>query len=274
MTFRTTRRLLERTTRTGLRMAACRCSGCGLREVLPSPPPLGDLPEGEVVDLPGRGRTFVVDVPGPSPEAPTLVLLHGLGCTAYLGWAHAIDELSQHVPGGHLRPALARPRDQVHQVPHRRLRRRRRSGDGRARHRARTGGGLLHGRRGRPADLAPAPGARHRAAAVLHGLHLARPPGREALLPGDERGDAPALGLHPRPGRAARRASAGVPRPRRQRPDAVGEGRVPQHQPVVTAGGARPRWAGSTLWRGCPRSTCRRRWWSPSGTAPSRPSGS
>ena len=94
MTFRMTRRLLERTTRTGLRMVRAGAAA-GVREVLPSPPQLGDLPEGEVVDLPGRGTTFVVDVPGPSPEAPTLVLLHGLGCTAYLGWAHAIDELSR-----------------------------------------------------------------------------------------------------------------------------------------------------------------------------------
>jgi pimeloyl-ACP methyl ester carboxylesterase len=44
------------------------------------------VPEGRVVDLPGRGRTFVVDVPGPTPDAPTVVLLHALGCTAYLSW--------------------------------------------------------------------------------------------------------------------------------------------------------------------------------------------
>lgn len=94
MTFRIATRLLDRGSRTGLRIARAGAVA-GLREVLPTPPPLGDLPEGEIVDLPGRGRTFVVDVPGPSADAPTLVLLHGLGCTAYLGWAHAIDELSQ-----------------------------------------------------------------------------------------------------------------------------------------------------------------------------------
>ena len=44
------------------------------------------VPEGRIVDLPGRGRTFVVDVAGPTPDAPTVVLLHALSCTAYLNW--------------------------------------------------------------------------------------------------------------------------------------------------------------------------------------------
>ena len=48
-----------------------------------------------MLDLPGRGRTFVIDVPGPTPTAPTVVLLHALGCTAYLSWAMAIGELSR-----------------------------------------------------------------------------------------------------------------------------------------------------------------------------------
>ena len=49
-----------------------------------------------MVDLPGRGRTFVIDVPGPTPDAPAVVLLHALGCTAHLSWALALGELSQH----------------------------------------------------------------------------------------------------------------------------------------------------------------------------------
>ena len=68
----------------------------GLRRVLPSPPPIASVPEGHVVDLPGRGCTFVVDVPGPTKDAPTIVLLHALGCTAYLSWVATLGELSQH----------------------------------------------------------------------------------------------------------------------------------------------------------------------------------
>jgi 3-oxoadipate enol-lactonase len=67
----------------------------GARRVLPQPTP-GPTPVGRVLDLPGRGRTFVIDVPGPTPAAPTVVLLHALGCTAYLSWALALGELSQH----------------------------------------------------------------------------------------------------------------------------------------------------------------------------------
>lgn len=58
-------------------------------------PAVDEVPEGRMVDLPGRGSTFVVDVPGPSADAPTAVLLHGLGCTAYLCWFGSIAELSR-----------------------------------------------------------------------------------------------------------------------------------------------------------------------------------
>ena len=58
-------------------------------------PEADDVPEGRMVELPGRGRTFVVDVAGPTPDAPTAVLLHGLGCTAYLCWFGSIAELSR-----------------------------------------------------------------------------------------------------------------------------------------------------------------------------------
>jgi pimeloyl-ACP methyl ester carboxylesterase len=68
----------------------------GVRRFLPTPPTIDVVPEGRAVDLPGRGCTYVVDVPGPSPDAPTVVLLHALGCTAYLNWAAAFGELSKH----------------------------------------------------------------------------------------------------------------------------------------------------------------------------------
>ena len=52
------------------------------------------LPSGTatVLDLPGRGRTVVHDVPGP-PDSPPLVLLHGAAMTARLNWAGVIDTL-------------------------------------------------------------------------------------------------------------------------------------------------------------------------------------
>lgn len=68
----------------------------GARKILPTPPTIDVVPEGQVVDLPGRGCTYVVDVPGPTPEAPTIVLLHALGCTAYLNWVATLGELSHH----------------------------------------------------------------------------------------------------------------------------------------------------------------------------------
>eukprot|EP01032_Pedospumella_encystans_P037065 gene37065-41978_t len=43
------------------------------------------IPPGRLVELPGRGgSTYVTDTPGPSPDSPTIVLLHALGCTGLL----------------------------------------------------------------------------------------------------------------------------------------------------------------------------------------------
>lgn len=58
-------------------------------------PVVETVPEGHLLDLPGRGRTFVVDVPGPE-GAPTIVLIHALGCTSYLSWYPVISQLSEH----------------------------------------------------------------------------------------------------------------------------------------------------------------------------------
>ncbi len=49
-----------------------------------------------MVELPGRGgATYVTDTPGPTPESPTIVLLHALGCTGLLTWFPAIEPLSR-----------------------------------------------------------------------------------------------------------------------------------------------------------------------------------
>lgn len=53
------------------------------------------VPTGTMLELPGRGRTYLVDIPGPA-GAPTVILLHGLVTTAMLNWFPALEELSQH----------------------------------------------------------------------------------------------------------------------------------------------------------------------------------
>jgi pimeloyl-ACP methyl ester carboxylesterase len=54
-----------------------------------------DLPAPRPLDLPGRGRTCVIDVAGP-PGAPTVILLHALGTTAALSWYPSIHALAKH----------------------------------------------------------------------------------------------------------------------------------------------------------------------------------
>jgi 3-oxoadipate enol-lactonase len=59
--------------------------------------PLPDItiPQGRMRDLPGRGATYVTDVPGPE-GAPTIVLLHSFACTGMLTWFPSIAALSEH----------------------------------------------------------------------------------------------------------------------------------------------------------------------------------
>lgn len=64
-----------------------------LRELVDVPEVV--LPQGRWLDLPGRGRTWLTDVPGPTPEAPAVILLHAVGCTGLLTWFPVIGALSQ-----------------------------------------------------------------------------------------------------------------------------------------------------------------------------------
>ncbi|WP_395656436.1 alpha/beta fold hydrolase [Nocardioides sp.] len=57
--------------------------------------PHARIPEGRMVELPGRGATYVTDTPGPTPDAPTVVLLHAVGCTGLLTWFPSIGPLSR-----------------------------------------------------------------------------------------------------------------------------------------------------------------------------------
>ena len=54
------------------------------------------LPPGREVELPGRGTTFVRELPGPTPDAPTVVLLHGWTATADLNWFTCYEPLADH----------------------------------------------------------------------------------------------------------------------------------------------------------------------------------
>ncbi|HVU61538.1 MAG TPA: alpha/beta hydrolase [Mycobacteriales bacterium] len=53
-----------------------------------------DLAPGVPLELPGRGRTCVIDLPGP-PGAPTLILVHALATTAALSWYPSMPALSE-----------------------------------------------------------------------------------------------------------------------------------------------------------------------------------
>lgn len=59
-----------------------------------APFPTPGLPEGRVVELPGRGTTFVREASGP-PGAPTLVLLHGWTANSALNWFAAYRPLAE-----------------------------------------------------------------------------------------------------------------------------------------------------------------------------------
>lgn len=57
--------------------------------------PHARIPQGRMVELPGRGETYVTDTPGPGPHSPTVVLLHAVGCTGLLTWFPSIEPLSR-----------------------------------------------------------------------------------------------------------------------------------------------------------------------------------
>lgn len=52
------------------------------------------LPPGRRIELPGRGSTFVRELPGP-PGAPTIVLLHGWTVSADLNWFTCYEALGR-----------------------------------------------------------------------------------------------------------------------------------------------------------------------------------
>ena len=59
---------------------------------LPGVAPVGRLPLGRVVELPGRGSTYVVDS-GPAASGPTFILLHSVACTGLLTWYPSLETM-------------------------------------------------------------------------------------------------------------------------------------------------------------------------------------
>jgi len=55
-----------------------------------------ELPPGRELVLPGRGTTFVRELPGPSEDAPAVVLLHGWTATADLNFFPIYGPLGEH----------------------------------------------------------------------------------------------------------------------------------------------------------------------------------
>lgn len=59
----------------------------------PSPEP-EEVPPGRIIELPGRGTTFVREVSGP-PGAPALILLHGIFGTGATNWLTSMERLGR-----------------------------------------------------------------------------------------------------------------------------------------------------------------------------------
>lgn len=96
MTFRTLGRHTAVAGRTTAR-AGGRLALGGFRRVTAKAMP--DIPvpaAGTLIELPGRGTTSVVDLPGPTPDAPVLLLMHGIATTGPLTWFTVLEDLRQH----------------------------------------------------------------------------------------------------------------------------------------------------------------------------------
>lgn len=95
MTYRTIGRHSARAGRAAARVGGralvrgLRRLGDGATPDVPVPPPARE------VDLPGRGSTHVLDLAGPTPDAPTLLLMHGIATTGSLTWFSVLEDLRQ-----------------------------------------------------------------------------------------------------------------------------------------------------------------------------------
>ena len=52
-------------------------------------------PAARAIDLPGRGTTHVLDLPGPTPDAPVVLLMHAIAATGPLTWFTVVGDLQK-----------------------------------------------------------------------------------------------------------------------------------------------------------------------------------
>ncbi|BBH17440.1 hypothetical protein Back2_17270 [Nocardioides baekrokdamisoli] len=58
-------------------------------------PTIDSLPPAVLLEVPGYGPMHIVDIPGPTPEAPTILLFHAIGTTGYLTWFPVVHRLAE-----------------------------------------------------------------------------------------------------------------------------------------------------------------------------------
>ncbi len=54
-----------------------------------------EIPAGRMIELPGRGSTYITDTAGPTDDAPAILLLHALSTTGLLTWFPSIPALAK-----------------------------------------------------------------------------------------------------------------------------------------------------------------------------------
>lgn len=78
-----------------LRGLSSSLSSAVLAAKLPGATAVGPRPVGQLIELPGRGNTYVVDTGPTGTDGPTFLLLHSVACTGMLTWYPSLDTLQQ-----------------------------------------------------------------------------------------------------------------------------------------------------------------------------------
>ena len=253
-----------------LRSCPCAQLACAM----PCTSPRCAIPEGYDLELPGRGTTYVTDVPGPRRRTHRPAAARGRLHRACSPGSPRSSALLAALPRRGVRPALARPRHPERQVLALRLRRRRRPRSSTAGARRRDRGRLLDGLDHRPAGMAPAPGEDRRAGALRDDRPVPQHAVGDGVPPEHGAHDGRRCAASPTTRSAVRRDARRWPREALDvEPTDIHDWALEQFRSTQPLGGRRrpsPRSAGTTRDRGCTASTCPPRSSSPPRTMCSR----